>query len=202
MRVPGKHNFTELEMLRLVRSKEEWAAGYLFNQLDKYLKIFLRGRTPDYLNYSNLIASQTVTIIIEKETEPPLTCKLLTFAISIARRQWSLVEHKKHEVLMPDGFFDNAEAVEDVYNDVENSDRRHFVNRCLQLITEKCKRLLSFFCNDIKPEEAFQEMGYSSKKVYQVKKSECMDRLKHVIEQSPEYKELFDLNQEETDERN
>jgi len=46
MRMPGIHNYTELEMFRLVRSKEEWAAGYLFNQLDKYLKNFLRGRTP------------------------------------------------------------------------------------------------------------------------------------------------------------
>ncbi|TSA35307.1 MAG: hypothetical protein D4R64_10010 [Porphyromonadaceae bacterium] len=100
--MPGLHNYTELEILRLVRSKDEWATGYLFYQLDKYLKYFLRGRTPDYLNYSNLIASQTVTIIIEKETEPPLTSKLLTFAIAIARRQWSLVEHKKQEVLMPD----------------------------------------------------------------------------------------------------
>lgn len=201
--MPAKYNCTELEMLRLVRSKEEWAVGYLFNQLDKFLKNYLRTRNPDYLNYSNLIASQTVTIIIEKETEPQLTCKLLTFAISIAKRQWSLVERKKHEVLMPDGFFDTAEAIEDAYIEVENSDRRLFVNRCLQRITEKCKRLLSFYCNDIKPEEAFQEMGYSSKKVYQVKKSECMDRLKQVIEQSPEYKELFNLNQEDTtDERN
>jgi len=181
-------------LLRLVRSKEEWAAGYLFNQLDKYLKNFLRRRTPDYQNYSNLIASQTVTIIIEKEAEPTLTCKLLTFAISIAKRQWSLVEQKKHEVLMPEGFFDDIAAAEDLYLEVEKSDRMLFVNRCLQRITEKCKRLLSFYCNDVLPEEAYREMGYSSKTVYQVKKSECMDRLKQVIEQSPEYKELFDLN--------
>jgi len=199
--MPGIHNYSEIEMLRLVRAKNEWAAGYLFDKLDRYLRNNLRGKTPDYLNFSNLIASQTVTIIIEKVPEPALTCKLLTFAIAIAKRQWSLIEHKKSEVLIPAGFFDDVESAEDIYAEVENSARRLFVNRCLQQLSEKCRRLLSFFSNDLKPEEAFLEMGYSSKKVYQVKKSECMDRLKLVIEQSPEYKELFDLNQEGTNER-
>jgi DNA-directed RNA polymerase specialized sigma24 family protein len=150
-----------------------------------------------------LIASQTVTILIEKEEEPTLTCKLLTFAISIAKRQWGLVEQKKREVLMPAGFFDDIQSTEDIYYEVEKSARRLLVNDCLQKLTDKCKRLLNLFCRDFKPEEACKEMGYASKSVYQVKKSECMDRLKKVIEDSPEYKELLDVKQEDTvDERN
>jgi hypothetical protein len=194
---PGSHNYSQSELLQLVRSKEEWAVGYLFYHLERYLKNRLRTRTADCRNYSNLVASRTVTIIIEKQEVPILTGKLLSFAIGIAEKQWSLIEQKKHEFLMASRFFDDIASTEDIYQEVEDSERRLFVNRCLHRINEKCQKLLLLFCKDLTPEEAYQEMGYASKRVYQVKKSECVNRLKEEIEKSPEYAELFNLDPEE-----
>jgi hypothetical protein len=89
LRTPFKHNITEEEKLRLVRARNEKAVGWLFQQVETYLKQYLRNRNPDYKWVANLIASETVTIILEKEQDPILTSALVTYAIGIAKNQCS-----------------------------------------------------------------------------------------------------------------
>ena len=179
-------------MLQLVRAKNEEAVGLLFHQVKSFLKKYLHQQTTDVDFYSNLLASTAITIIIEKETEPILTCKLCTYAIEIAKRQWSLIERKKHEIPLTDKIAAEAMAMDDIYQEVERAERKHLVYRCLKDISKKCQKLLKMYLEDLSPEEASRELGYRSSKVYLVKKSECFKRLKTAITQSPECSELFD----------
>jgi len=169
-------------------------AGQLMDQVERYMQHYLRHRTGDYRFHANKVASEAVIIIIEKETEPVLTCKLLTYAIEIARRRWSLIEQKKREFPITDKLANEIETADDIYEELEKSERRLLVNMCLKRITEKCQELLGQFCKGFSSEEAYLEMKYSSKKVYQVKKSECLERLRMEIEQAKSFPELIVKN--------
>ena len=197
MRKPYKHDLSANELLRLVRSKVEWAVEYLFDNIEKYMRRFLVSQTPNYKYHAERIASLTVTIIIEKQEEPILNCSLTTFANGIASKQWLYTLKNNHEVLMSDDFFDDQQDVEAILEQIEISDRRRLVNQSLHQISKKCQRILYLFSHNFTSEEARQEMGYSKASVYQVKKSECFNKLKEVIIKAPEYRELFEVNEEE-----
>jgi DNA-directed RNA polymerase specialized sigma24 family protein len=199
MRKPYSHDLSANELLRLVRSKVEWAVEYLFDNIEKYMRRFLISQTPNYKYHAERIASLTVTIIIEKEEEPVLNCSLTTFANGIARKQWLSTLKRKHEVLMSDDYFDDQQDVEAILEQIEISDRRRLVNQSLHQISKRCQSLLFLYCHDFTPEEARQEMGYSNARVYQAKKSECFNKLKEVIIKAPEYRELFEVDEEEPD---
>lgn len=198
MKRKNPSRLSDQELLRLVRAKDEDAVGFLFCLLNKHLCNYLRHRTGDDRYYANLIASITVTILIEQVSEPKLSCKLSTYAITIAHNQWTTMDrHIKRNEPKPDKFFDDFESIEDIYDEVECNDRRRFVNRSLQKLNEKCKPLLTLFCKGFEPDEVYPQLGYSSKKIYQVKKSECLGRLKAIIIGSSEYNELFEVKMED-----
>jgi DNA-directed RNA polymerase specialized sigma24 family protein len=180
------------ELLKLIRAKDEVAVGYLFCLLDRHMRNYLYHRIGDVRFYANLVASTTVTILIEQDSEPKLTSKLSTYAIEIAHKQWSNMErHIKRNEAKSEEFLDGFESTEDIYEQVESNDRRRFVNCNFQKLNKKCKLLLSKFCMDFKPKEVYAELGYSSKQIYQVKKSECIVRLRAIMIVSSEYHELF-----------
>lgn len=186
------------ELLKLIRAKDEDAAEFLLSLLDKHLRKHLYHRTGDVRHNANLVASITVTILIEQVSEPKLTCKLSSYAIKIAHNQWTTMErHNKWNEPKPDKFFDNFESIENIYHEVECNDRRRFVNHSFQKLNEKCKSILGKFCMDLKPEEVYAELGYSTKQIYQVKKNECLNRLKAIITGSPEFHEHFGENMED-----
>ena len=194
MMIPHRNSLSEQEMLRSLRSKDGHISGWLVCQVECYMRHYLKHRTGDYLYLAKSIASEAVTIIIQKEKEPVLTCKLLTYAIGIARRRWSLIEQKKRECPITDMLFDEIETTDDIYEELEKSERRLLVNMCLERITKKCQELLGQFCNGFSSEEVYLKMSYSSKKVYQVKKSECLERLKMEIEHTKSFPELIIKN--------
>ncbi len=196
MKLPSQKRLTANEKLKLLRSKDEKIAGQLLHAVERYLRNHLRLQHPDFANIANLLASKTVCIIIEMGSEPVLNCELKTFAISIAKNQWINLKDKKREILEPNSYFNDFESADDVFLEVEKSERKLFVNRCMKKLTTKCNRLLTLYCRDLKSGEAYLEMGYSTKAVYQVKKKECLNRLKVIMENLPEYSELFEKNLE------
>jgi hypothetical protein len=190
--------YSDQDLLRLVRSKDEDTIVYLMCHLEKYLRKFLRQRTGDYISLANLIASITVTIIIERPSEPKLSCKLVSYATTIAKNQWTTMEkHDKFCEQKPESYFTGLASVENIYKEIETNDRQRLVNNGLQKLNDKCKFLLILFGSGFDTEEAVNELGYSSKAIYQVKKSECLKRLKSIIMKAPEFLELFDVNMED-----
>jgi len=179
-------------MLQLVRSKNEQAVGLLFHEVCSFLESYLKSRTPDNKFFANLLASHVVTILIEKEKEPVLTCKLSTYAIEIAKKQWSMMKRKKHEIPLTDLIAVEAEATAYIYQEIGCSERKLLVHSCLCKLSKKCQQLLTLYLEDRTPKEASREMGYRSPEVYQVKKTKCFHQLKSIISDSPEFPELFD----------
>jgi len=187
----------DIELLRKIRSRDNRAVGAFAENLQTSLRRYLRGQTPNYEDASNSLATSTITILLEQETEPVLHARLLTYCVAIAKRQWLNQTKKKREVLPEQEYLNHVATVENIYDALEKSERKDLVNRSLRKLPEKCFKLLSLFSYDYKPDEAYTMMGYSSKSVYQVKKSECLERLKCVIMKAPEYRELFETIQED-----
>ena len=191
MHISGLISLSDQELLRRIRLKDECACKYLLCTLNNLLRNYLRKKTRHAKELAKDLSINVLSILIEKQEEPVLTTKLTTFAMAIALNQWKGMLKKKGEVSMPEGLLDQLKSEEDIYIEVERSERLLLVNSCLLKLNDKCREMLRLFSLDLDAEEVSREMGYASKKIYQVKKSECLQRLKMIIEQQPEFHELF-----------
>ncbi len=183
---------TDQELLHLIREKDNKACGFLFLRLTKYFRRYLKPWTRD-ARVAKSLAIEVIAILIEMPKEPVLRSKLINFSITIGRNQWLLIQRKESRFEnRPNWFFDEFQSIENVLEQTMISEKHKYVNNCLQQVSEKCRKLLSLFCQGFSPDEVCSEFDYSSKKVYQVKKSKCIERLRSIVISSPEYHELFE----------
>jgi hypothetical protein len=184
-------NYRDAELLHLIRSKDEQASAFFMNKLIPPLKKYLKSIRQYSRDKDIELSSRVLTAIILMKDEPVLTSSLLTFGISIAKNQLGSESQKIQDVNKPAQFFDELPSDYDIYEVIEKIERKILVNKSLNMISDKCRRILQHFCKEIRTHIAAEEMGFSSAKVYLVKKSECLKKLKEIMMEAPEFPELF-----------
>jgi len=182
------------DLLHKLRNGDNEASAKLLYSLKKQALRFLKKYEPQHLYWADDLASITLSIILEAKTEPVLTAKVSTYLYSIAKNQWSSLLPHLQRLCPNQRLLDELTVVDTAYDIIESDERKKLVNRSMSMLTEKCRKLLHAFSIGMKCKEASAEMGYQSEKVYQVKKSECLQKLKTIILESPEGIELFSKN--------
>jgi DNA-directed RNA polymerase specialized sigma24 family protein len=72
-------------------------------------------------------------------------------------------------------------------------ERQELLQRALNALGEKCKRLLTFYQLHYSMKEIASEMGYASDQVAMNQWSECRKKLKKLIENNQELNELLNF---------
>lgn len=191
MKPQNRLNYCDTDLIRLIRMREDAACSLLINKLVPPLKRYLKSQGNRTKGKAVELACRVVVILILMKDEPVITASLLTYCIKIAKNQLSNESQKMQDISKPPFYFEGLQGDDDIYETIEKMERKLLVNRCLSYISEKCQLILKSFCDEIRAEQAAKGMGYRSERVYQVKKSECLKRLKKTIMGCPEFPELF-----------
>jgi hypothetical protein len=129
-----KHKLTSLtqqELLHLIREKDNDACGFLFSSLNKYFRAYLKPWTWDP-NSAKSLSCLVLAILIEMPVEPVLKVKLLSYAIQIGRNQWSMIQKRDKRLENREAwFFDEIQAVEDIFEQTVIEEKHRCVNDAL-----------------------------------------------------------------------
>lgn len=117
---------------------------------------------------------------------------LRTFFCSIAKWQWLNRQRKSGRIVPMENveLLDIAHVAEDEMYDRE---RQNVFERMLGALGDKCKKLLKLYQLSYSMKEIAAEMGYTSDQVAMNQCSECRKKLKYLIENNKELKDLFNI---------
>lgn len=117
---------------------------------------------------------------------------LKTFFCSIAKWQWLNRQRKMGRIITTE----NAELPEPEHfteHDMYDRERQNVMERMLSSLGEKCKRILTLFQLSYSMKEIAAEMSYLSDQVAMNESSKCRKKLKLLIENNDELKDLFSV---------
>jgi DNA-directed RNA polymerase specialized sigma24 family protein len=183
MTVSQKDWIRENERLQLIKQFDETETGKFIDEFVSHYKKFLKGKVKYPKRKAMELAHEIVVIFYMKENLN-LNCKLLTYSYNIAKHLSSNEYQKEinqQTQIEPPEFFDQIAAEDDIYEFLEKSDIKLAVNKCIKRLSKKCQSILRQYLEGIPANRATEVMGYTSKSIYLVRKSECMDKLQHEV---------------------
>ncbi|TSA37308.1 MAG: hypothetical protein D4R64_05860 [Porphyromonadaceae bacterium] len=120
----------ECERLNQIRRFDEKATGRFIDEFVHHFKKYLKGKVPDPKRKALDLAHQVVEVLYCKENLV-LKCKLMTYSITIAKNLFSNEQQKKFNhptEMLPLSYFENLEAEDNIYEQIEESEIRLLVN--------------------------------------------------------------------------
>lgn len=182
------------ERLRLIRQFDEKAAGKFVDELSRKLKRYLRGKVSNYPTQALDLALQ-VLVIYHGTSDLILNCGIMTHATKVAKNLYinelrKVINQKTHPE--PPEYFNHIMAEDNIYEYLEVSELKLAVHNCIKTLPERCQRIIRLFLEGVSAGQVTESMGYSSTRIYQVRKSECMDKLEHAARNSRAIMELME----------
>jgi DNA-directed RNA polymerase specialized sigma24 family protein len=122
-----------------------------------------------------------------------LTCKLTTYSNEIAKHLFSnerqkLLNHPTES--QPPEFFNQFAAEDDIFELLEVTEIKLAVHRCLKRLSVTCQRILRGYMEGVSATDSAKDLGYTTLKIYQVRKSECMNKFEVEVRRCRELKGL------------
>lgn len=117
---------------------------------------------------------------------------LRTFFCSIAKWQWLNRQRKLGRVVGLENI-EQADIPFFAETDMYSQERQILMERLLESMGVKCKKLLTFFQLSYSMKEIAAEMGYASDQVAMNQCSECRKKLKQLIENNHELKDFLNI---------
>lgn len=117
---------------------------------------------------------------------------LKTFFCSIAKWQWLNRQRKSGRTVA----MENAQHLEIAHfieNDMYDRERQQVMERILESLGDKCKKLLTLYQLSYSMKEIAAQIGYTSDQVAMNQCSECRKKLKHLIENNHELKDFLNI---------
>ncbi len=182
----------ENDRLQLIRQFDEKETGKFIREFVSVFKKFLKRKVAHPKDAATDLAHQVVAVYYYKE-DLVLSCELMSYSINIAKNllsnEWQKRFNHPTETQPPE-FFNQFAAEDDIFKLVEESEIKLAVHRCINSLSEKCQRILRAYMEGLSAGEAADCMGYPTRKIYQVRKSECMDKFEMEVRRCNELKGL------------
>ncbi len=183
----------ENERLRLIQQFDRKAIGKFIGELVRHLKRYLKGKVQNPADKALDLAHEVVAIYHCKG-DLVLSCKLMTNSIAIAKNLYSNELQKEMNQQTrpePPEYFNDLIAEDNIYEIIEESEVKLAVNKCLKRLSERCQKILRLYMEGASSGQVAESMGFTSKRTYQVRKSECMDKFEQTVRSSTELMELI-----------
>ncbi|MFC2097112.1 RNA polymerase sigma factor [Bacteroidota bacterium] len=166
---------SDQKLIEQIINKEELAILKVMPALKKNLKYFLFNQGK--LNNNDLedLINETFVAVFSCKI-PELECKCSTYLLQIAKNIWFNKVRKKKETLLAMSDISALSSVEVVFE--ESQEDYALLNSAITSLSSRSQEILRLYADDYDAEHACKILGISSKKTYQVRKSECLKELK------------------------
>ena len=161
-----------------------------FPQIKKWIKVN-SGNESD----AEDVFQESIVAAFQKSRDPSfqLNCKMSTFIFGIAKKNWLYKLRTKGRHVHTD--FSQSESVpleveETIDSMIEKQEIHGLYRSKFELLSEECKRILTYFFNGVSMKEIVVKMGYTNDGFARKKKFNCKNQLVDLVKKDPRYLEL------------
>lgn len=184
---------TDIQVIEAIKAGDPNGIKYLYKQYYSMIADFILKNSGLKEDAEDIFQETLISMISNiRKADFNLTSKLGSYLYSISRNMWlyRLRKIKSGPFLIKDSY----EAIEDESQIPEMElfeDRHHMIAKLFDKISVECQKILSGFYFENKAlKDIGVQMNYTEGSI-RVKKSRCMDSLKKLVENDPDYIQLI-----------
>lgn len=186
--------WTDPQVILAIKSGDPEGIKSLYHQYYKMISEFILNNSGSKEDAEDIFQETLIALITKvRSSDFQLTSKLSSYIYSISRNMWLYRLRKiKHGPFI---LKENQEAVADesLIPELEVFEDKHaLIAKVFDKISVECQKILSgFYFEEKALKDIGVQMNYTEGSI-RVKKSRCMDSLKKLVEEHPDYNQIFE----------
>lgn len=186
---------TDIEILDSIRTGDQSGINQVYKKYSTMIYQLILTNNGSQQDAEDIYHEALVTMISNIRTPGfALTAKLSSYLYSISRNLWLYKLRQRGNSKMVDTELPDHILHEDQVPEIEIFEEKHaLIAKVFDSISPDCNQLLKSFYFDQKPlKDLAAEMGLTDGFI-RIKKMRCMEALKKLVENHPDYKKILEL---------
>lgn len=184
------------EIIAGIKAQNERVLSYIYREYLPSVRNFLILNNINQEEASDIFQDALIIIYRKvREGDLKLSCEFKTYLISVARNLLLNSIRKKNRELKLSDEYSYFEELDDSYDDIVSDHIKYklFINH-LNLLDDKCKKLLNLFLEGRSLRWIAFRMGFLNEQYAKKRKFLCKEKLVKNIQNDPIFKELSNNN--------
>jgi RNA polymerase sigma factor (sigma-70 family) len=186
--------WTDTQIISAIQSGDPEGITSLYHQFYKMIADFILNNNGSKEDGEDIFQETLIVLITKIRTSDfQLSSRLSSYIYSISRNMWlyrlrkikqgPFILKEGHEAIAEDSLIPEMEVFED---------KHALIAKVFDKISIECQKILSGFYFEAKAlKDIGAQMNYTEGSI-RVKKSRCMDSLKKLVEEHPDYTQIFE----------
>jgi len=184
---------SESQIIQAIKSGDQEGIKQLYDQYFKMIADLIQKNSGTWEDAEDIFQETLITLITKvRSTEFQLTSRLSSFLYAISKNMWLYRLRGEKRSSFIDTEIIHHEMEESQVPGLEIFEEKHsLIAKVFDHISQECQKILKTFYFEKKAlKDIGAEMKYTEGSI-RVKKSRCMESLKKLVEEHPDYKRIM-----------